>query len=156
MDCESPFILFYPSSCQQKQAIGSLVALVALIAIGVGVGVGVSKSNSNKNNSSSSSSQSGGSDSDSTSGSGSSGGTSQTDPNDPSSFTKDPDLHKAFYGIAYTPEGSLLPDCGNSLDAVIKDIQVYDISSPSEKKKVPNAPGVDSLATYWQNSFIWR
>ncbi len=26
--------------------------------------------------------------------------------------------------MAYTPEGSLLPDCGNSLDAVIHDIQV--------------------------------
>ncbi|KAF8206179.1 hypothetical protein K438DRAFT_1816733 [Mycena galopus ATCC 62051] len=42
---------------------------------------------------------------------------------DPSSFTKDPALVQSFYGIAYTPEGSQMPDCGNSLDDVITDIQ---------------------------------
>jgi hypothetical protein len=39
----------------------------------------------------------------------------QTDPNDPSTFQKDSRLHQSFYGFAYTPEGSQLPDCGNSL-----------------------------------------
>ena len=39
----------------------------------------------------------------------------QTNPNDPSQFTKDPNLHQSFYGMAYTPVGSQLPDCGNSL-----------------------------------------
>ncbi|KAF7336800.1 Glycoside hydrolase [Mycena venus] len=43
---------------------------------------------------------------------------------DPSSFVKDPALVQSFYGIAYTPQGSQLPDCGNSLDNVIKDIQL--------------------------------
>ncbi|KAJ6513000.1 glycoside hydrolase family 17 protein [Mycena sanguinolenta] len=43
---------------------------------------------------------------------------------DPSSFTKDPALIQSFYGIAYTPEGSQLPGCGNSLDDVIRDIQL--------------------------------
>ena len=39
----------------------------------------------------------------------------QTDPNDASTFQLDSRLKKSFYGIAYTPEGSQLPDCGNSL-----------------------------------------
>ncbi|EKM78091.1 hypothetical protein AGABI1DRAFT_42275 [Agaricus bisporus var. burnettii JB137-S8] len=43
---------------------------------------------------------------------------------DPSVFDKDPNLHQSFYGLAYTPEGSQLPDCGNKLEDVIKDIQV--------------------------------
>ncbi|KAF8915330.1 glycoside hydrolase family 17 protein [Mucidula mucida] len=92
--------------------VGSVIAIVGLIAIGVGVGVSVSKNN--KNNSSSSSSSSGSS----------SNGPEQTDPNDPSTFVPDSNLHKSFYGLAYTPEGSLLPDCGNSLENVIKDIQL--------------------------------
>ena len=85
------------------QVIGSIVGLIALIAIGVGVGVGVSKSRSN----SSSKTSSGSSDS----------VVNQTDPNDPSTFQLDSRLKKSFYGIAYTPEGSQLPDCGNSLGA---------------------------------------
>ncbi|KAG6880164.1 hypothetical protein C0992_004616 [Termitomyces sp. T32_za158] len=52
-----------------------------------------------------------------------SGGTSTNSSNDPSVFEKDPKLHKSFYGMAYTPEGSMLPNCSNSLDNVIKDIQ---------------------------------
>lgn len=41
----------------------------------------------------------------------------QTDPKDPSTFVKDPKLRQAFYGLAYTPEGSQLPWCGNKLGA---------------------------------------
>ena len=48
----------------------------------------------------------------------------QTDPNDPSTFEKDPRLHQSFYGLAYTPEGSQLPNCGAKLSDVITDIQV--------------------------------
>lgn len=73
--------------------IGSIVGLIVLIGVGVGVGVGVSQSKKSSSNSSSGSSSSG----------------------DASSFTKDPNLKQSFYGIAYTPEGSQLPDCGNSL-----------------------------------------
>ncbi|TBU42763.1 glycoside hydrolase [Dichomitus squalens] len=91
--------------------IGGLVGLIALIAIGVGVGVGVAKSHS----SSSSSKKSSGS---------SASVVNQTDPNDPSTFQLDSRLKKSFYGIAYTPEGSQLPDCGNSLEDVITDIQL--------------------------------
>lgn len=94
--------------------IGSVIGLVALIAIGVGVGVGVSRSNSNNSGSSSTSGNSASSD----------GGTTQTDPNDPSTFVRDSRLHQSFWGMAYTPEGSQLPNCTNSLENVIKDIQL--------------------------------
>ncbi|KAF8914728.1 glycoside hydrolase superfamily [Mucidula mucida] len=106
-------------------AIGSITALLILIAIGVGVGVGVSKANKNNNNNSaaSSSSGTGSSDTDSPTQDGP-GGTTQTDPNDPSSFTKDSRLHKSLYGIAYTPVGSIMPDCGSELKDIITDIQL--------------------------------
>jgi len=34
---------------------------------------------------------------------------------DPSQFEQDQRLHKSFYGIAYTPEGALMPNCGAQL-----------------------------------------
>ncbi|KAL0949275.1 hypothetical protein HGRIS_009353 [Hohenbuehelia grisea] len=88
--------------------IGSVIGLIGIIAIGVGVGISVS--HNKKSSSGSSSSRA--------------GDPQQTDPNDPSTFVKDSRLHKSFYGLAYTPEGSLMPDCGNTLEAVIKDIQI--------------------------------
>jgi exo-beta-1,3-glucanase (GH17 family) len=44
--------------------------------------------------------------------------------NDPSVFEKDSRLKRSFYGLAYTPEGSQLPECGNSLENIVKDIQL--------------------------------
>lgn len=58
------------------------------------------------------------------SGSTSSDAVKQSDPNDPSTFEKDSRLHLSFYGLAYTPEGSQLPNCGAKLSDVITDIQV--------------------------------
>lgn len=95
-------------------ALGSVVGLVVIIGLAVGLGVGLTR-NKSSSSSSSSSSSTGGS---------SSGGAVQTDPNDPSSFEKDPNLHKAFYGLAYTPDGAIMPDCGAELSAVIKDMQL--------------------------------
>ncbi|KAJ6539606.1 glycoside hydrolase superfamily [Mycena capillaripes] len=95
--------------------IGSVVGLLVLIVIGVGVGVGVSKSHKNTKASSAAASNS---DSNST------GVVSQTNPNDPSSFVKNSALKPAFYGLAYTPYGSQLPTCNNSLADVITDIQL--------------------------------
>ncbi|KAJ7490296.1 glycoside hydrolase [Mycena galericulata] len=93
--------------------IGSVIGILALIAIGVGVGVTVSKNHKSSSKSAAlSSSNSNGS------------VVSQTDPNDPSTFVKNASWHQAFYGIAYTPEGSQLPQCGNSLSQVITDIQL--------------------------------
>jgi hypothetical protein len=45
----------------------------------------------------------------------SNGDNTPSDGSDPSKFQLDSRLHKSFYGIAYTPEGSQLPSCGNSL-----------------------------------------
>ncbi|KIY64983.1 glycoside hydrolase family 17 protein [Cylindrobasidium torrendii FP15055 ss-10] len=81
--------------------IGGLVGLLAIIIVGVALGVTLSKKSSSTTSGSSSSSSS-----------------------DPSSFELDSDLHKSFYGIAYTPYGSQYPDCGNSLEDIIKDIQI--------------------------------
>ncbi|KAL4066944.1 glycoside hydrolase family 17 protein [Scleroderma citrinum] len=91
--------------------IGSLLTLAVLIAVGVSVGVVLSKKSSSA----------------STSGSGGGGSGSTppgTNPNDPSNFQKNPALKQSFYGIAYTPLGSQLPDCGSTLDQVIEDIQL--------------------------------
>ncbi|KAJ3991265.1 glycoside hydrolase family 17 protein [Lentinula boryana] len=86
--------------------IGGLV-LAVLIGVGVALGVVLSKKNSSSSGSSTSSSV-----------------VNQTDPNDPSTFQKDSRLKQSFYGLAYTPAGSQYPDCGNSLDDVITDIQL--------------------------------
>ncbi|KAF9534781.1 glycoside hydrolase family 17 protein [Crepidotus variabilis] len=111
--------------------IGSVVTLAILIAIGVSVGVVVSRNNNNKNRSTSSTSSGS-----SSSGSGSSGGSSGSssggssspaldDPNDPSKFSKDPNLKKVMWAMAYTPDWAL-PDfnCANKQETVIKDIQL--------------------------------
>ncbi|KAF9464891.1 glycoside hydrolase family 17 protein [Collybia nuda] len=83
--------------------IGSVLALLVLIAGGVAAGIIVSNNNRNTPGSSSG---------------------KKSPSNDPSVFTKDPRLHKSFYGMAYTPEGSMFPECGNSLENVIQDIQL--------------------------------
>ncbi|KAJ7126763.1 glycoside hydrolase superfamily [Mycena epipterygia] len=80
------------------------VALLGLIGAGVALGIVLAKNSSSSSSSSSS--------------------TISSSSSDPSSFTKDPALIQSFYGIVYTPEGSQLPDCGNSLDDVITDIQL--------------------------------
>ncbi|KAG6331196.1 hypothetical protein ID866_7891, partial [Astraeus odoratus] len=90
--------------------VGSLVGLAALVAIGVSLGVVLSKKSSN---------------SDTTTSSGSTAGApAGTNPDDPSNFPKNSTFKQSFWGIAYTPLGSLLPDCGNSLAEVIEDIQL--------------------------------
>lgn len=90
------------------QIIGSIV-LVTVIVIAVAVGVYVATKPKNKPTSKASTGGSG------STGSSSGGPANGTNPNDPSSFQKDPRLHQSFYGFAYTPEGSQLPDCGNKL-----------------------------------------
>jgi ABC-type oligopeptide transport system substrate-binding subunit len=83
--------------------IGSVVGVLALIAIGVGVGVGVSKSHKSSTKSAATTTSS------------NSSAVQQTDPHDPSSFVKNSALKQSFYGMAYTPYGSQLPNCNNSL-----------------------------------------
>lgn len=96
------------SKRSRRIVIGSVIALIILIAAGVALGVTLSKKNSSNNSSSSSSSSV----------------PAGTNPNDPSNFPKNSALVNSFYGIAYTPLGSQVPDCGNSLTEVIEDIQL--------------------------------
>lgn len=91
--------------------IGSVIGVAVLIVVAVVVGVLVSKNNKPSKPSSSSASPS-------------SPPVTQTDPNDPSTFVKNPALHQSFYGLAYTPAGSQLPNCGNNLSEIITDIQI--------------------------------
>ncbi|KAI0955615.1 hypothetical protein AcV7_006234 [Taiwanofungus camphoratus] len=93
--------------------VSSIVALLGLVAAGVAIGVVVSRNHSHKSSSSSSAAAVG-----------PNGAVNQTNPNDPSTFVPDPNLHHSFYGLSYTPAGSQLPNCGNSLSDVIEDIQL--------------------------------
>ncbi|KAH9963096.1 glycoside hydrolase superfamily [Lactifluus volemus] len=97
---------------------GSVIGVVAIIAIAVGVGVSVSQSHKGGSSRSSSSNNNKGNGSNSNN-----SPVTQTNPNDPSTFVKDPRLIQSFYGFAYTPQNSQLPNCGNSLSDVITDIQ---------------------------------
>ncbi|KZV65562.1 glycoside hydrolase family 17 protein [Peniophora sp. CONT] len=87
--------------------ISSIVGVVVLAAVGVGLGVGLTRNSSSSSSNRSSTSTS-----------------SSSDSSDPSSFTKDANLKQVLYGIAYTPEGSQYPACGNNLTTVIQDIQL--------------------------------
>jgi hypothetical protein len=129
------FILF-------PQIIGALVGLLAVIAIGVGVGVSLSNKNRSSSNGTTSNDGSGNSTSP----------VQQDDPNDPSTFKKDDRLKQSFYGMAYSPNGVLYPECGAALADVITDIQlmsqltkvsVHDptLRSPKPVKPPPNHGG---------------
>ncbi|KAG8858775.1 hypothetical protein FRB96_004912 [Tulasnella sp. 330] len=110
--------------------LGGVLVLVAVI-VGVAVGVAThKKSSSSSSSSGSSSSSSGGGGS-----GGGSGGTGSTagwtmsannvvqyNPKDLSQFTKDPRLHPSFYGVAYSPAGSILPTCGATFAQVLEDV----------------------------------
>ncbi|KAJ3564836.1 hypothetical protein NP233_g8027 [Leucocoprinus birnbaumii] len=55
---------------------------------------------------------------------------------DPSNFKKDPRLHKSFYGLAYTPEGALMPNCGAKLGAYnMRTLKT--LHEPPEKFRLP-------------------
>lgn len=88
------------------QVVGSLLGVFLLIIAGVAVGVGVSKSHKSKSSSVAA--------------------VKQTNPDDPSTFEKNSALVNSFYGIAYTPEGVQLPDCGAKLGACISHLSKYD------------------------------
>ncbi|KAK7463419.1 hypothetical protein VKT23_006772 [Stygiomarasmius scandens] len=95
----------HQSGKRSRWIVIGVIALAIIIVIGVVVGVVVSKKNSSSSSSSASVVQ-------------------QTDQNDPSTFVKDSRLKQSFYGIAYTPEGAQLPECGANLKDVITDIQL--------------------------------
>ena len=119
---------------------------MALIAIGVGVGVSLSNKN-RKSNGGSNNSTSGNNNGSNNS----SNPVHQNDPNDPSSFTKDPKLKQSFYGMAYTPNGALYPNCNATLADVITDVQIMsqltkvslrdDLPRPTTPVDMPSAGG---------------
>jgi exo-beta-1,3-glucanase (GH17 family) len=97
--------------------IGGLVGLALLAAIGIGVGVSLgTKHKPSTTTSVGNGGNNGGKDNNGT--------TTQTNPNDPSQFTKNPNLSNSFYGFAYTPQGGTPPTCGATQQDVIQDIQL--------------------------------
>ncbi|EKM80404.1 hypothetical protein AGABI1DRAFT_113592 [Agaricus bisporus var. burnettii JB137-S8] len=103
---------------RRKRSIWIVVASVVGILVLVAVAVIAWYFSTHKNNGSNGSGGNPGKSGDST------GNNTPNDGSDPSIFELDSRLHKSFYGMAYTPEGSQLPNCGNSLENVIKDIQI--------------------------------
>ncbi|KAF5391598.1 hypothetical protein D9757_002549 [Collybiopsis confluens] len=101
------------------------LVLVVLAVLGIALGVTLSRKNDeDSSNDSSSSSTS----------------VSDSDPNDPSSFTADSRLKRSFYGLAYTPAGSQLPDCGNSLGkSVLSPSFPADCKSPADRVRLYGA-----------------
>lgn len=115
------------SSKKKWLIIGGIAALV-IIAVGVGVGVAVSHKSSGSKSSSSSSGTSTGT---------STGTSSDTkdwvmsvnnvvkyNPKDLSQFELDSRLHKSLYGMAYTPIGAILPECGATFEGVLEDVML--------------------------------
>ena len=86
-----------PPSFDAFQVIGSVIAIVGVIVVGVVIGITLAR----KNSQSSSSSHGNSAD--------------KSNPNDPTSFSQNPNLFRSFYGLAYTPANSQYPACGNSL-----------------------------------------
>jgi len=87
-----------------------IILLIIATIIGVAVGVPLSKKRHNDNNIAVGNST----------GNNGNSNSSETLPPanngaDPSVFPKNPNFHQSFYGIAYTPDGSQLPNCGNNL-----------------------------------------
>jgi hypothetical protein len=104
------FVLTY--NCQAFSTISILVIIAAVI--GIGVGVPLSRKRHNNDMAAENSSRNASSE----------GNINKTPPppnnsTDPSVFPKDPNLHQSFYGIAYSPEGSQLPNCGDNLGQII-------------------------------------
>lgn len=103
-----------PSTGMSKKAKWLLAIGILLVLAGAGGGIAawqVLKKNNDSSSSSVSSTSKNGDNKNSVSG-------------DPSSFTKDPNLKQSFYAMAYSPSGSILPECGANLADVQRDIQL--------------------------------
>ncbi|KAH7099109.1 glycoside hydrolase [Auriculariales sp. MPI-PUGE-AT-0066] len=125
---ESAWLHEQNAKSQRSKWIVTAVGFLALIGIGVGIGVGVSVANKSNNAAvvvnNGTSSAAAGSTTTSSSAPNPSGGVTNSDPNDPSNFQKNAAFHKVFWGMAYTPNGSIMPNCGATQAEVITDIQI--------------------------------
>jgi hypothetical protein len=127
--------------------VSALVGLLVIIAIGVGVGVSVSNKNRTKTNSNSSNGNS--------TSSNSSNPVPQSDPNDPSTFQKDPRLKQSFYGIAYEPNGVIYPTCGAQLKDVITDIQLMSQLTKVSIRSLPFSVVRGASSAVHNGSYFW-
>ncbi|KAG8951266.1 hypothetical protein FRC04_006505 [Tulasnella sp. 424] len=109
-------------SSKKKWLIIGGIAAVIIIAVGVGVGVAVSHKSSGSKSSSSGTST--GSSTDTKDWVMSINNVVKYNPKDLSQFETDSRLHKSMYGMAYTPIGAILPDCGATFDGVLEDVML--------------------------------
>lgn len=94
---------------------GSVIAVIGLVIIAVVAGIVVSNNHKKRSTLSSTNSPS--------------SVVNQTNPSDPSTFTKDSRLKQSFYGLAYTPAGSQLPDCGSNLsECAVEYTRAYSLA----------------------------
>ncbi|KAF8632210.1 hypothetical protein AX15_001971 [Amanita polypyramis BW_CC] len=107
------------TSKRKKWVVVAILIVAAIIGVAVGVPLSKKKNSKNYNVNAGNSGTTGSSDNN-----GSNHPPSGPSGPDPSVFPKDPNLHQSFYGMAYTPVGSQLPNCGNTLAGVIQDIQI--------------------------------
>ncbi|KAF9060949.1 glycoside hydrolase superfamily [Rhodocollybia butyracea] len=101
-----------PKAERNWSIVGGLACFGLLVIIGIIVGVVVSQTHKNTGSSNSNSNANSGS------------GSQKSISGDPSSFTKDSRLKQSFYGIAYTPQDSIYPNCNIQLADVITDMQL--------------------------------
>ncbi|KAL1405860.1 hypothetical protein Q8F55_007538 [Vanrija albida] len=114
-----------PDDAERKARTKKLVWFLAIVAVlavaGIVAGVVVSVTTKKHHSSSDSSTDS----ANSGNGSGNNGpAVTLEDPNDPSKFQKDSRLHNVFWGMAYDPDGAILPMCGALQANVTRDIQI--------------------------------
>ncbi|KAG6821521.1 hypothetical protein H0H93_000030 [Arthromyces matolae] len=93
--------------------LAGFIGLIIFVVVGVTVAIAISRDHEQRRSSDSSWSRTS---------SGHRGGGSGS--NDPCEFAKNTDLHRSFYGIAYSPRDSTWPTCGASQYETIKDIQL--------------------------------
>ncbi|KDQ19326.1 glycoside hydrolase family 17 protein [Botryobasidium botryosum FD-172 SS1] len=99
------------SNTRQKRLVWAAAIFIGLIIV-VGVAAGVAVNKSHKSSSRVAGNSNG------------TAGVVHGNPSDPSQFDKDPNLHRSFYGFAYTPLGALMPNCGATQANVTEDIQL--------------------------------
>ncbi|KAG8838099.1 hypothetical protein FRB91_007791 [Serendipita sp. 411] len=106
--------------------VAAIIGSLAVVGTVIGVVVVEVKKNRNSQASTNNNANNNHSGTSSASSGGSSGATpTSTGAADPivTDFPLDPALHKSFWGMAYTPPGAIMPECGANITAVRKDME---------------------------------